>query len=260
MASKLPYPSTPRHLQLFRNRIKQSVPSQIDAKWLQTALAIPSESNARLLLSALKGAGFVDEAGVLTERGKALRDSEQSQGYRQAMIEAAEQLLGQECVDSIRAGILSNESLPGFLRKQTSLGESAVSKALAGVRWLVEEGGDEVLLASVSRSKRASTGGNRRDSVRRARREPAPRNSEPTPSNPDTLEKEIPGPNIPSSEVRDGSVDSKPYTSLLLETGALKAVIDSGWGVEGAQRVIRMMQLVERGELVPEPDARDDSE
>ena len=261
MSTKLPYPSNAGHYGLFRNRIRQSLPNgPVTAKWLQTALAIPSEPNARVLFSALRDVGFLKDDGALSERGMALRDSEQSEAYRRATLEAAEQALGEECVASIRAEIITGDTLPGYLLSHTGQGESAVGKAIAGIRWLAEQSGDEVLISAL-RAKRGP----------RKIAEPKPR-SRPVIKQVSPLhEANSPVPGVatdggnhqttPVPETNFESGEASAYRSFLLESGALKVVIDSGRSIEEAQKLIHMMQRVERGERVPAlEEAVDDSE
>jgi hypothetical protein len=263
MASKLPHPSSGNDLPKFRDRVRKSPPTApITTKWLMDNLGFTQASNAGTLLSMLEGIGFLDDQGALTPRGECLMAGSESPGYQQAMAEAIDQLLTKERADSIRAGSISKEQLPGYLAQQFKVGEGMVKKFFTGLRWLATEGKDEAILqACPSERVRAGTGSRARGQKDTRRRSGAVASGS-------TSATAKPSPPIPQESadkgeiatVSDGNDQHSAPNNRLLDSGTIRISIDSGWKIEDIRQTLRMMQMIERGEAIPpSEESSDDS-
>jgi hypothetical protein len=183
------------------------------------------DSNARSLLSALIGTGFLNEDGTLSERGKRIRGGENTDDYRAANLEAIMQLLGEERVASIRAGILNAESLPGNLAVAFNVGHSMVSKALGGIRWLAAEAGEEAIVSATTKM-RPTTNGKSGSNAKVTGRRPQSKVDHPV---------VLPLASHPTLTERQGTDVS--LSNPLLGSGVLSVIIDSNWELEDARQM-----------------------
>ena len=236
--TNLIYPSVTGHLALFRDRIRQSVPPKVDRDWLMGNLAINSESNARTLMRTLVAAEWVNDEGLLTDRGKSLFASQDSEDYRAAMADALLSLAGDDTIASIRSGALTSGNLKGHLQKTHTIGSSAVGKALRAWTWIAREAGEDTI-ASVTGGRSATTASA----------------SEPN------GEKPAKGSPARRAKRTQHVVDPAPIAAVsqdpvkhgqLLSGQVVQVRIDSGWELGDIRSVLRMLQLVERGELITE--------
>jgi len=249
MASKLPHPSSGDDFRKFRDRVRVSPPTgQIDHKWIMDYLGFTQRSNAGAFLSALEATGFVVD-GLLSPRGEMLLLASDSSEYRQAMSEAIDELLGKERADSIRAGLLPN--LPGYLQQQFKVGKTVVDKFFGGLRWLATEAGDDAVLAACPAS-RASTP---RATVNGEPRATKGVGSSRPPATLNSRQKAGGQEKSPDQAKLHDLDQANGHRSQLLTGDTLRFNFDSGWKVEDIRATLRMLQMVERGELIPATEA-----
>ena len=249
MASKLAHPSSSDDLRRFRDRIRKSPPAgTIDAKWLMDNLGITQRSNAGSFLSLLDASGFVQD-GTLSERGRALLGSDDTDQYRVAMREAVDSLIGKDRADSLRAGSITKAQLPGYLQQQFNVGRGVVDKFFVGLRWLAAEGSDDsiVELCPPQRRSRGPVTPAPRPGGSQGQRHPATRNNsalqKPASKSAPVVEKAIPATSIAPLPQQG--------VSALLGGEVLQVRIDSNWAIEDVRSTLRMLQMIERGESIP---------
>jgi hypothetical protein len=222
-------------------------------------LGFSQKSNAGTLLSLLEAVGFIEKDGKLSERGRALLADGGTDEYARAMKDGIDQLLGKERADSIRAGSITREQLPGYLRQQFNVGQNVVIKFFSGLRWLAREARDEAILQacpSPARTIGVSKNGTKPsqivgDSPTRRR---APRIT-PSENIPVSEATSFPA---PQTTVTPAASEPRPKTLLassLLGGETLQVRIDSGWKIEDVRATLRMLQMIERGELIPASEA-----
>jgi hypothetical protein len=177
------------------------------------------------------------------------------------MQEAINDLLGVELADSIRARAFTKETLSGHLARQSKVGAGMVKKFFVGLRWLAIEAEDQAIVEACP-AGHASPSNVRRKAPTSAvsQREnnpvsPVGQPSEPVPKRGDV---ESPTPKserspvpltIPEGESRSAN-DS--FKSALLGGDVLQVRIDHNWKPQDIRSTLRLLQLIERGELIPE--------
>ena len=253
MASKLAHPSSSDDLRRFRDRIRKSPPTgAIDAKWLMDNLAFTQRSNAGAFLSFLEASGFVQDA-TLSERGRALLGSDDTDQYRAAMREAVDSLISKDRADSLRAGSITKAQLPGYLQQQFNVGRGVVDKFFVGLRWLAAEGNDDSILELCPPQRRAKGPATPvpRSGGSQGQRRPATANNS-TPQKAASKRAPVVDKATPPTPV---APLAQQGASALLGGEVLQVRIDSTWAIEDVRNTLRMLQMIERGELIPNESA-----
>lgn len=240
MPDKLPYPASQKHLAAFVQRIRRSPRQAISPDWLVSNIDVSNRSNATATLGWLAGAGLVDADGVLTDRGTALISESDPARRSAAAVDAISALIGEDRVESLRAGTLTKEALRDHLMDQAKLGEDALRKFLGGLRALVAFCDDSDLKSALGAN---SAGTDKTSAAPVARNRTASKEKQKRPTNKPRGE----GASNPNHE-------AKTTTVGVLASGVLSVVIDSGWAIEDIRATLRMLQMIERGEALEEVD------
>jgi hypothetical protein len=252
MASRLPHPSSSEDFRKFRDRIRQSPPKgKLDKKWLMDYLGFTQPSNAGTFLSALEAAGFVkDEA--LSDRGLTLLTGNDSADYHQAMHDAVEDYLGKELADSIRSGAISKDALPGYLQRQAGVGSDVVQKFFWGLRWLAIEAGEDAIaeVCPAPRVLQSSVNGTQPSTPPRVRTASTPTKTKQS-KNGSTAPVEVKQQADTSSfQVKETGLLEQ--SSQLLNGQVLQVRLESSSNIVNSNKLLRWLQMIERGELIPE--------
>jgi hypothetical protein len=168
------------------------------------------------------------------------------------MTEAIDQLLTQERAESIRAGSISREQLPGYLRTQFKVGDNMVTKFLIGLKWLATEGKDDALLAALPAERARASAGSKAKSTggtKKPTQTLASSSLPPTPP-PEAAHQEQPE-RIFVAPTAEANGSHNERNSSLLNSGTIQVHVDSGWNIENIRQTFRMLQMIERGELIP---------
>jgi len=222
-------------------------------------LGISQRSNAGSFLSLLEATGLVKDGG-LTERGTLLLGPSDSDDYHQGMRDAIDDWLGRERANSIRAGTITRENLPGYLQRQFNVGTAVLRKFFPGLIWLATEANDDEILAACppQRAPRPRAQGERRGgtsqqspTTRRAGRGVRTRTHR---RQAEARAAEVP----PLRDVSPDEVWSTARGSELLKGDVIQVRIDHNWKLEDIRATLRMMQMIERGQSIPPRDDSDD--
>lgn len=137
----------------LREKFKQSVPSTVDADYLQSVLGLTSPRAAANLLGPLRSLGLIDEGGQPTRRAYAWRLDD-------SYAEVCDEMLVEVYPDSLRSAFPDpsddREGVNSWFSRNTDSGQNAAS-AMAALFALVSSGDLEAPKSSEPSMARART-------------------------------------------------------------------------------------------------------
>ncbi|MCY3911569.1 MAG: DUF5343 domain-containing protein [bacterium] len=137
---KRTYPRLPaKNWWTLRDQFKKTMPTKVDADYLQSVLSLSSAGSAGNLIGPLRALGLIDDEGRTTERAL---DWRQDESYKKA----CDEMLAEVYPDSLRSAFpdpsLNQGGVTSWFSRNTRAGQDAASK-MAALYALVSKGDPE---------------------------------------------------------------------------------------------------------------------
>jgi len=152
----------------LRERFKQTMPSRVDADYLQSVLGLTSAASAGNLIGPLRILGLIDDEGRPTDRAFAWREDE---SYKQI----CEDMLTDVYTDALRSAFpdpspVDSSSVANWFRRNTGVGQSA-ALGMAALYTLISVGDLEA-----GRTNASPAASQKKDVAKKAATKPQPKN------------------------------------------------------------------------------------